>query len=93
MPDQSGSNTVRCGSDGQPFLGRRVDGGDIAHPGQRHIQRAGDGGGGQGQHIHFGAQLLEMFLVGHAETLLFIDDHQSEVLELHILLRSGGGCR
>ena len=74
------------GIDRQSFLRRRIDGGDIAHPGQRHIQRAGDGGGRQGQDIHFGAQLLQEFLVGHPEALLLIDDHQPQVLELHIRL-------
>ena len=51
--------------------------GDIAHTGQRHVQRSRDGGGGQGQDIHFGAQFFQMFLVCHTEALLLIDNHQA----------------
>ena len=71
---------------GRRSSGRRVDLRDVAHAGQRHVQRARDRRGGQGQHIHLGAQLLEMLLVGHAEALLFVDDHQPQIFELHILL-------
>ena len=31
--------------------------------------------------MHLGAQLLELFLVRHAEMLLLVDDQQAEVLE------------
>ena len=72
------------GDDRQAFFGRRVEVGDVAHAGQRHVERARDRRGGERQHIHFGAQFLEMLLVRHTEALLFIDDHQAQVLELHI---------
>jgi len=32
--------------------------------------------------MDLGAQLLELFLVGHAEMLLFVDDHKTEIAEL-----------
>ena len=72
--------------DRQALLRRRVDGGDIAHAGEGHVQRARDRCGRQRQHVDFGAQLFEVFLVGHAEALLLVDDHQAEVLELHVRL-------
>jgi len=69
------------GDDGQSFRRRGVDDGNIPRPGQGHIKRARDGRGREGQHVHLGAQLLEMFLMGHTETLFLIDDHQSQVFE------------
>ena len=35
--------------------------------------------------MHFGAQLLQLLLVRDAEMLLFVDDQQAEILELHAL--------
>ena len=58
----------------------------IPDAGKRHIQRAGNGGGGQGQHVHVLGKLLELFLVGHAEALLLVHDQQAQILELHVLL-------
>jgi hypothetical protein len=69
------------GHDRQAFFGRGVDGGNIPHTGQRHIQGARDGRCGQCEHIHRSAQLFEMFLVGHPKALLFIDHHQTQVFE------------
>ncbi len=74
------------GDDRHPFLGRRVDGGDVAHAGQRKVQRAGDRRGGEGEHVHLGAQLLQVFLVRHAEALLLVDDHQPQIVEAHVAL-------
>ena len=51
-------------------------------PVRRHVQRARDGRGGQRQHVHLAAQLLEPLLVRHAEALLLVDDQQAQVLEL-----------
>ena len=49
------------------------------------MESPGNGGGSQGQHIHVLLQLLDLFLVGHAEPLLLVDDEQAQVLELHVL--------
>ena len=46
------------GLDGQPVLGRGFDGAHVARAGQRQVERAGDGRGGQGQHIHGGAAVV-----------------------------------
>ena len=78
--------TVHEGLDGQPLLRRRGDDGEIAQAFQRHGERARDGRGGEGQHIHLGAQRLQLFLLSHAEAMLFVDDDQAQVLEVHILL-------
>ncbi len=73
-------------NDRQAFRRRCVDHRNIPHPGKRHVQRAGDGCGSQREHVDFGAQLLEVFLVGHTEALFFVNDQQAQVLELHIRL-------
>ena len=73
--------------DGQPIFGRRFQIRDIAHAHQRHVQRARDRRGGHGQHIDGAAQPFQTFLDFHAEPLFFIDDHQSQVVELHVLRR------
>ena len=46
------------------------------------MQGARDRRRGQRQHMHLGAQLLELLLVGDAEMLLLVDDDEAEVLEL-----------
>ena len=103
-PPRSSSRRIACRTsrgrirsdvrdDRQAFLGRRIDGRDVAHAGQRHVQRARDGRGGQGQHIHLGAHLLERLLVRHPEALLLIDDQQSQVFEPAHPLKAGGACR
>ena len=51
---------------------------------QRHVQGAGDGRGGQRQHVHVLLQLLDLFLVRHAEALLLVDDQKAQILKLNI---------
>ncbi len=65
----------------QALGGRGVDDADVAHAGQRHVQRARNGRRRQRQHVHFGAPLLQLLLVGHAEALLLVDDDQPQVFE------------
>ena len=68
--------------DRQTLFRRRVQVGDVADAGQRHVERARNWRGGESQHIHFGPEFLEMLLVGHAKALFLVDDDQPEVLEL-----------
>ncbi|CAM4102345.1 hypothetical protein TSST111916_21210 [Tsukamurella strandjordii] len=65
------------------LLRRGEDGGHLADTGHRHLQRAGDRGGAHGEHVHVGAQCLDVLLVLHAEPLLLVDHHQAEVLPAH----------
>ena len=62
-------------------------------PRHRHLQRARDRRGGEREHVDVGAQLLELLLVGDAEALLLVDDHQAEALELGGLATESRGCR
>ena len=61
-----------------PLLGRGQDGGHLPDAGHPHLQRPRDRRGGHGEHVHLGAQPLEVLLVLDAEPLLLVDDHQAE---------------
>ena len=71
---------------------RRGDDRHFAHAGERQLQRARDRRRGQRQHVHLGAQLLELLLVGDAEMLLLVDDDEAEVLELDRLAEERVGA-
>jgi len=64
---------------------RRGDDRQIAHTRHRHVQRARNRRGGQRQNVDFAAQGLELFFLPDTETVFFVDDHQSEVFDLHIV--------
>ncbi len=67
-------------------LGGLLDDAHVPDAAHGHVQGPGDGGGGKGEHIHAGAQLLEPLLVGHPEPLLLVDDAKAQVPEFYILL-------
>ena len=69
------------GLDRQARRRRRRDQRQFAQSAHRHVERARDRRGGQGQHIDLGAQLLQALLVLHAEAMLFVDDEQAEARE------------
>ena len=73
------------GLDGLALEGGLLDHRHIPDAGQRHVQRAGDRGGREGQHIHPHEVFLELFLVFDPEALFLVDDEQAQVLELHIV--------
>ena len=49
------------------------------------MQRSRDGSGAHLNDIHATLELLEPFLMLHAEALLLIDNYKAEILELNIL--------
>ncbi len=57
----------------------------LAHTGERQLQRARNWGRAERQHMDFGAQLLEPLLVSHTEVLFLVDDDETEILELDAL--------
>jgi hypothetical protein len=79
--------TRDIGLDRQPVERRRLDDAQIADSHQRHVQRARDRRSRQADDVDQLAQLFQPLLVGHAETMLLIDNHQSQVLELDVLLQ------
>ena len=66
------------------LLRRRLDRRHLADAGDRHLERARDRRRRHRQHVHVGAQRLEVLLVLDAEALLLVDDDEAEVLELHL---------
>ena len=73
--------------DRMPMGRRGCDDREVSKAGQRHVQSAGDRGGGQGQQVGPGPQRLQLLLVAHAEALLFVNDDQPEVVEFHVILQ------
>ena len=80
--DDDGIKGRDIGAHRQAVQGRRGDQRKLAHAGERQLQGAGNGRGGERQHMHIGAQFLQALLVLHAEVLLFIDDEQAQIAEL-----------
>jgi hypothetical protein len=72
-------------SHGAPISRSGGDEGQIAKPGNGHLQRARNRGCGQREHVDLGAQLLDPFLVSNAKALFFVDHEQPEALEVYIL--------
>ena len=70
---------------GLPVLRRRVEHRHVADPGERHLERPRDRRGRHRQDVDLGPQLLQPLLVRHAETLLLVHDHHTQVLELDVL--------
>ena len=71
--------------DRQPVLGRRLDDGQVADPGQGQVERPRDRRGRQRQDVDLAAELLEPLLGGHPEPLLLVDHDEAEVLEPDVL--------
>ena len=83
IPDDVVPVFQHIGLNGIAFQRRILDGADFPDAGQRHVERARNRGGGQGQQVHVRISLLDGLLVFHAETLFLVDDQQAEILELH----------
>ena len=64
---------------------RGFDHAHVAQADQRHVQRARNRRRRHGQHVDLLAHLLDALFVPNAEALLFVDNQQSEVGELHVL--------
>ena len=69
----------------QTFLRRRFQYTHITNAYHGHMQRPGNGRSRQRQHIHFIFHVLDNFLVRYAETLLFVNNQQPQIFEMHIL--------
>ena len=76
----------------QPVLRRRSDRAHVARAREREVKCARNGCGAQCEHVHQPAHLFELLLLHHAETLLLVDDDQSEVLEASVVLHQPMGA-
>ena len=73
--------------------GRRGgDDGQVADAGKRQVEGAWNRRRGECQDIHFGAQVLQLFLLANAEPVLLVDDHEAEVLERERLAKQTMGA-
>ena len=72
---------AHIGQHRQTILGGRGQGGHLPDAGHRHLQGARNGRGRQGQDVHVGPHGLEGLLGLHAEALLLVHDHQTQILE------------
>ena len=68
--------------DGMALLGWRLDDAHLADARDRHLQRARNRRRGHGEYVDTGAQAFQELFVFHAESLLLIDNDESELLEL-----------
>src|SRR5262249_20766677 len=78
--------------DWQPVVWWRLNRAHIPSTGEREVKCARDGCRAQRQHIHQLAQQLELFFVHDAEPLLFVNHHESEVLETDVVLKQPMGA-
>ena len=65
--------------------GRRLHQRHVAQAGKRLVQGARDRRGGEREDVGLELELLEPFLVLHAEAVFLVHDDQAELLELHVL--------
>ena len=69
----------------RPAIARRSqDQAHIAHARQRHLHGARNRRRRERQHVNRLAQVFHLLLVAHAKALLLVDDHQSQVVRVHI---------
>ena len=73
------------GFNGLALKGRLLNGAHIANAAHGHVERAGNGGGRKGEHIHPDKGLFQLFLVLHAKALLFVNDHKAQIFKLYIV--------
>ena len=103
-PPRSSSRSIAClhellvvladvGVDRAAALGRRLDHGDVAQAGERHLQRARDRRRRQRQHVDAQPQLAQQLLLLDAEALLLVDDHAGRGPSGARRARAAGGCR
>ena len=80
------------GLHGDALLGRGFQQAHIAHAHHAHVQRARDGRGAEGEHIHALFQVFDALLVRYAKALLLVDNQQPQILKLHILAQQPVGA-
>ena len=63
---------------------RRSDQAHVAHAARGHLHGSRNGRCRKREHVDLLAQVLELLLVLHAKALLLVDDHQAQVLGVHV---------
>ena len=70
---------------GLPVDGRRFNGAHVPRSHQRNVQGAGNGRGGQREHVDALEAFLEFLLVPDAEALFLVNHHEAQVFNGHVL--------
>ena len=73
------------GEDRLTCLRRRLHEREVTDAGEAHLEGPRDRRGGEREHVDVLAEVLDLLLVLHPETLLLVDDEQAHVLELHVV--------
>ena len=84
VADQLGIESGHAGFDGQTVFRRRFQVRDVAQAEQAHVKRSRNRRGGHRQHVDRLPQRLQPLLHLDAEPLLLVDDHQPEVVKMHV---------
>ena len=63
---------------------RRLDDGDVADAGERHLQGPRDGRRRQAHHVDLHLEVAQQLLLAHAEALLLVHDHQPQIVRPHV---------
>ena len=71
--------------DGEAVERRRFDDGEIFESAQAHLKRPWNRCGRHGETIHAFAHGLDFFFVSDAESVLFVNDEQAEILKNDVL--------
>ena len=91
IADDAGVVFGHIGLDRETVCRRRFDDAHFPQVDQGHVQRPRNRRGAQGQDVDIGCPGLPFFLLGHAEALFFIDDQETQVLELDLLVEQAVG--
>ncbi len=91
-PDHLGVEARDGGANAQPILGRGLDGRHIPDPQHRHVEGPGNRGGGEREHVDFGAELFQPLLGAHPKALLFVHDEEPQVAEPDVRLQEPVGA-
>ena len=71
--------------DGLPVDGRGFNGAHVTCSHQGNVQGAGNGRGGQRQHVNSLEAFLEFFLVSDAEALFLVNDYQAQIFHGYVI--------
>src|SRR5512133_32263 len=82
---------IKLRNNGHPVRRRSVDDRQIPCTHKRELESPWDWGCSQGESIHIGFQVLELFLYRHSEMLFLIDNKQAKILKFHILTHNPVG--
>ena len=73
-----------CRPDRPAALRRRLDDRDVAQAGERHVERPRDRRGREREHVELEPERADQLLLGDAEALLLVEDHEPELLRDHV---------